>query len=236
MWWLPPPSFCLPADLMLLLLLLLLISVFAEHFEGHGEKSVRDRGVGMRKGGVSSGSAFFLRFRWSVYLEVLSWKPQMTGPIFKSLMPLTRMATHSERLHLHLNETAGRWISGVTLSALINLTSKANGWGAGCGRGRLLSWRRACSLLPALRCRSRVSPSEERQSQQAHEGQQEIVRILNTEAPLAHQSGWLSEYRGGRDRMRGSWEKQVEELAEVGGRERNRGQEETVEWRNLGSV
>lgn len=29
--------------------------------------------------------------------------------------------------------------------------------------------------------------------------------------------------------MRGSWEKQVEELAEVGGRERNRGQEETVE-------
>lgn len=84
----PPPSFCLPADV--ILLLLLLISVFAEHFEGHGEKSVRDRGVGMRKGGVSSGSSFFLRFRWSVNLEVLSREPQMTGAVFKSLMPLTR--------------------------------------------------------------------------------------------------------------------------------------------------
>lgn len=32
----------------------------------------------------------------------------------------------------------------------------------------------------------------------------------------------------GGDRMRGSWEKQEEELAEVGGRERNREQEQAV--------
>ena len=58
-------------------------------FWGAWEKSVRDHGVGMRTGGVSSGS-WFLRFRWSVNLEVLQWKPQMTGAVFKSLMLLTR--------------------------------------------------------------------------------------------------------------------------------------------------
>lgn len=85
MWWLPPP----PSASRSSFFFFFLISVFAEHFGGAWKKSVRDHGVGMRTGGVSSGS-WFLRFRWSVNLEVLPWKPQMTGAVFKSLMLLTR--------------------------------------------------------------------------------------------------------------------------------------------------
>ena len=48
------PLLHLPADLVFFFFFL--ISVFAEHFGGAWKKSVRDHGVGMRTGGVSSGS------------------------------------------------------------------------------------------------------------------------------------------------------------------------------------